>query len=331
VLQAHPESVMFHRLYQIIASFRTTEADLSAHYKARADAAPGSAEAQYLHLRLLRGPDAVEAVRAAAGRFPRSPDLLRFLVHAESSSGRWKQAHEAYQRLTDLAPEEAGHVLEQEMTALVALGRVPDARTHLLQSFPSWKEDVQTRAAVLDARLASLSRASDRERLLGKLEAKTVDAVLRVRAGLPGALEVAPDGSLATFQRTVLTAPAKVPALAAALPIFEVTRLSDGEWTLAWGECARLGDQACRSSLERYLRFSAYDLADLAHFVRGESAELTTMVEPAVRAAALLVRSRRPALPAEERERLVADARRADWLHDEITDAIPAWTLPAAR
>jgi hypothetical protein len=155
--------------------------------------------------------------------------------------------------------------------------------------------------------------------------------VLRVRAGLPGALEVAPDGSLATFQRTVLTAPEKTPALAAALPIFEVTRLSDGEWTLAWGECARLGDQACRSSLERYLRFSAYDLEDLARFVRGESAELTAMVEPTVRAAALLVRSRNPALPTEERERLVADARRADWLHDEITDAIPAWTRPAAR
>src|SRR5262249_33950555 len=159
--------------------------------------------------------------------------LLRLLLHAELSTGRYPQAREAWQRLLAMSPGEAGWVIDDGMTALVALGRVPEARTQLLETFPRWEPNIQARAAVLDARLASLSRGSDGARLLSKLDGKTVDAVMRVRAGLPGALDVAPKSSLQSFQRAVLTDPAKVPSLAGALPPMDLASLSEAEWALA--------------------------------------------------------------------------------------------------
>jgi hypothetical protein len=188
------------------------------------------------------------------------------------------------------------------------------------------------RAAVLDARLASLSHDGDGDRLLKKVEGKTVDAVLRVRAGVPGALTDAPKSSLEAFQRAVLTNPSKIPELAARLSPTDLASLSVAEWALAWGECVRVADQGCLGSLERSPHNSAYELADLARFLRGESASLDAItLDPTTRAATLLARSRSPSLSPAERDRLVADARRTDWIHDQVTDAIPAWTRATAR
>jgi len=331
-LKAKPDSVLLHRVYQTMVSYRMPETDLVARYRARAEATPGSADAQYLHVRLLRGPDGLQAVRAASARFPDSPDLLRLLVHAEASSGHWKQAQDAWQRLAKLAPEHAGDVVDDGVIALVAQGRVPEARSRLDQGFEGWDGSAQARAAVLDARLASLSRASDGERLVRKVEGSTQDAVLRVRAGLPGALESAPASALERFQRAVLKDPSLVPSLAASLESGDVAHLSQAEWGLAWCECARLGNQACRRNLERSLRETAYELSGVAAFVRGEASSLETlMLDPTLRVAALVARSRLPSLGNDERAQLVADARRADWVHDQITDALPAWTRTAAR
>lgn len=332
ILRDKPDSAVHHRMYQTLASFRMSEADLLARYRARAEAAPESAEAQYLYVRLLRGPKGLEALQAGVARFPDSPDFLRFLVGVEAGRGRWKQAQEAWDRLSRLAPDEAGHVLDEGITSLVALGRVPEARSQLLERFPQWQHHVQARAAVLDARLASLTHASDADRLVKKLEGDTRDAVMRVRAGLSAGSEASGEKPLVVYQRTVLTEPGKVPAAASTLPPMAQARLSDAEWALSWCECVRLDDRACRQSLERGVRYNAYDLAALARFVRGESPTIDVMaLEPTVRAAAHLVRSRNPSLAPAERERLVAEARHADWVHDQITDALPAWTRPAAR
>jgi hypothetical protein len=330
-IQAKPDSVLLHRIYQTLASYRMSETELQARYRTRAEAAPKSADAQYLSIRLQRGPEGADAARAALKRFPDSPQLLRFVLLADVSSGRYAQAREGWQRLLALSMEEAGYGIDEGMTALVALGRVPEARTQLLESFPRWEPGAQVRAAILDARLASISRGSDGDRLLKKLDGKTVDAVLSVRAGLPGALESAPKSPFQTFLHAVLTDPAKVPSLADSLTPMDVTRLSEAEWALSWAECVRVGDQTCRRKLEASSHSSAYDLADTARFLRGESSSLGPMLlDPAFRAAALLVRSRSASLPAD-RDRWIAEARHTDWLHDEITDAVPAWTRAAAR
>jgi len=330
-LKAKPDSVLLHRVYQTMVSYRVPEAELVARYRARAEAAPGSADARYLHIRLLRGSDGLQAVRAASARFPDSPDLLRLLVHAEASSGHWKQAQDAWQRLAKLAPEHAGDVVDDGVIALVALGRLPEARNQLDHGFDGWDGSAQARAAVLDARLASLSRASDGDRLVKKVEGSTQDAVLRVRAGLPVAIETVPGSALERFQRALVRDPSLVPSLAASLEAGDVAHLSEAEWGLAWCECARLGDQACRRNLERSLRETAYELAGVAAFVRGEAATLETLtLDPTLRAAALVARSRLSSLGSEERAKLVADARRIDWVHDQITDALPAWTRTAA-
>jgi hypothetical protein len=331
-LKAKPDSVLLHRVYQTMASYRMPEADLVARYRARAEAAPGSADAQYLHARLLRGPDGLQAIRAASARFPDSADLLRLLVHAEASSGHWKQAQDAWQRLAKLAPEHAGDVVDDGVIALVALGQVPEARVRLQHGFDGWDPSAQARAAVLDARLGSLSQANDGERLVKKVEGSTQDAVLRVRAGLPGALEGSPTSALERFQRAVIRDPSLVPSLAASLEVGDVARLSEAEWGLAWCECARLGNQACRRNLERSLRETAYELAGVAAFVRGEASSLEALtLDPTLRAAALVTRSRLSSLGSQERAQLVADARRTDWVHEQITDALPAWTRTAAH
>ncbi|HET9157058.1 MAG TPA: hypothetical protein VFN91_10350 [Myxococcaceae bacterium] len=331
-LREKPDSIAHHRMYQALSSFRMSVADLQARYRARADGAPSSAGAQYLYARLLRGPAGVEAVQAGVARFPDSPDFLRYLLAVEVTRGRWKQAQEAWERLSRLAPDEAGDVLDDGITSLVALGRVPEARRQLFERFPKWQRHVQARAAVLDARLASLSHASDGDRLVKKVEGDSTDAVMRVRAGLSGGGEGSVEKPIADYQRIVLTAPEKVPAAASALPPMASVGLSEAEWALSWCECVRLGEQACRQSLERSLHYSAYDLEALARFVRGDAPSIEVIaLEPTVRAAALLVRSRSPSLASGERDRLVAEARQADWVHDQIIDAIPAWTRPAAR
>ena len=185
---------------------------------------------------------------------------------------------------------------------------------------------------MLDARLGSLSQANDGERLVKKVEGSTQDAVLRVRAGLPGALEGSPTSALERFQRAVIRDPSLVPSLAASLEVGDVARLSEAEWGLAWCECARLGNQACRRNLERSLRETAYELAGVAAFVRGEASSLEALtLDPTLRAAALVTRSRLSSLGSQERAQLVADARRTDWVHEQITDALPAWTRTAAH
>src|SRR5262249_34574732 len=145
-IRAKPDSVLLHRMYQTLASYRMTEADLQARYRARADAAPDSADAQYLAIRLRRGPEGADAARAALKRFPASPHLLRFVLIADVSSGRYPQARESWQRLMALSLAEAGYGIDEGMTALVALGRVPEARTQLLESFPRWDPNVKVRA-----------------------------------------------------------------------------------------------------------------------------------------------------------------------------------------
>src|SRR5262249_26285421 len=143
--------------------------------------------------------------------------------------------------------------------------------------------------------------------------------------------EATPKTPFQTFLRAVLSGPGKVPSLAGSLTPMDLARLSVAEWSLAWSECVRVADETCRRNLEKSAHNSAYDLADLARYLRGESSSLESLLlDPTVRAATLLVRSRSATLSAD-RDRLIAEARRADWLHDEITDAVPAWTRATAR
>lgn len=73
------------------------------------------------------------------------------------------------------------------------------------------------------------------------------------------------------------------------------------------------------------------ELERLRRFVCAENVTLPEgYLEPAVRAAALFVRSRNPGLPAKERLALVAEARRLDWLHTSVSSAIDSWPPPAA-
>jgi hypothetical protein len=65
-----------------------------------------------------------------------------------------------------------------------------------------------------------------------------------------------------------------------------------------------------------------------SRFVRGEAVSLEEAdLIPEVRAAACFVRSRNAALPAEERRRLVEQARREDWLQGTVSEAIASWSL----
>ena len=97
-------------------------------------------------------------------------------------------------------------------------------------------------------------------------------------------------------------------------------------WALAYGEAVRTRRPEPEQLLAQAHLLEPDSMEVFRRFVRGESVSLDEAeLTPEVRAAACFVRSRNPELPAEERRRLVEQARQDDWLHGSVSEAIAAW------
>lgn len=300
-----------------------------AEFARAAAAAPGDAKAQYLHARLLEGPPARAATEAALARFPADPDLLRLAVALRAEEGDWKATVEGWRTLRAAAPGEAGRVVWEAATAYLALGRAGEARdeagTVAKALTGRWRLEAATVHVLASAPLYG---GSPGEALLAAWEKGMggPQPHLRVRVGRPpaGPLEASDAVHAALF-----TDPARALELAAALPAPQVAQLELDAWALAWLEAERSGSKAA-GVLEAHHFGGLRPRPELKAWVRGEPVALPTGLPLQVRAAAELVRSRVPGLPAPERRALLAAARADDRLGGLVTRASRAWP-PAAR
>lgn len=321
--EARPDDVQVNRAYQDVVMSSGGKAQLREEYRKRAEAAPGSSSAQYLHARLLTAAEGLPVVEALVQRFPEDVNLLRLVTGFRCDLGDWPGVDRGWRALRARSPARAGDVLVDEAMALAAQGRQAEALHVIADLFPQLDPDARGMAAVLYARLAQRGGAPDAENLISKLEPGD-QPVLRARAGLdPGE----PQPSQAVL---VLRAAATDPrdALARVIEAGPVGVMGlDSETTmLLYAEAIRSSHPAAKV-LETVMRGDPEYLEPFRSFVLGQPGTAAA-VHPSLRAAAELVRSRVASLPAAERTALRTAALKDDLLGTVVSRAVKAWPEP---
>lgn len=329
-VQARPDDVELHRIYHWVAERTGHQQAVLKEYRARAQAQPDSAIAQYLHARLLRGREGKAAIEQLAQRFPQDPEILKSVIYTRWRSGDWKGALQASETLRILNAQEATKTAEAEALALVALGRRGEALELLKKIFAEEKPDDRARTAEIYARIALDVKGAIPDELIAQLEAGNPGEEssrrwdLRARAGLP--TEGAPDWPGLRLMSMVGRDPQAAVALAAQLKSSDYHLLSGGGWALAYGEAARTGAAEPEKALAQAHMLDTVSLEVFRRFVRGEAVSLEDAeLTPEMRAAACFVRSRNTALPAQERRQLVEQAHRDDGVHSAVSEAMATW------
>ncbi|WP_224243455.1 hypothetical protein [Hyalangium gracile] len=328
-IQSRPEEVELHRLYQWVAERTGQQEALVEEYRARAEAQPDSATAQYLHARLMPWREGARAMEQLAQRFPTDRYVLRSVTYNRWLAGDWRGTLEAWERLRSLDASDASGLVEAEATALVALGRRGEALALLKKLFEEAGPMNRSRTAELYARVARTEKGVAPDELIAALEGGGSEEgskqwLLRSRAELP--TQGAPDWPGLRLMSAVGRDPQAVVELAARLESPDLQQLSDAGWALAYGEAVRTGATASEKVLAQAYVVDDASLELFRRFVRGEAVSLQDAeLEPELRAAACFVRSRNKALPAEERRRLLEQARKEDWFHGSVSEAIASW------
>lgn len=331
-LAAHPEDAELHRVYQWVAERTGQHEALVKEYRTRAEAQPDSASAQYLSVRLQRGPEGAAAMEQLAQRFPQEPLILRAVIYNRFRIGDWKGTAKAWETLRGIDTEGAATTAEAEATALVAQGRRAEALAQLKKLFAEADPGSRAEAAEVYARVARGEKGADPEELIAEIEAEGGQQEaepskrwdLRARAGL--ITEDAPDMPMLRFMSSVGRDPKAAVDMAPQLKPALLRSLGGAGWALAYGEAVRTGATEPEQALAKAYLLEPHSLEVFRQFVRGESVSLEAAeLTPEFRAAAYLVRSRNTALPAEERRRLVEQARRDDLIHSPVSEAIASW------
>jgi tetratricopeptide (TPR) repeat protein len=329
-VEARPEDVELHRLLQWAAEQAGQLEPLRSEYRARAEAQPDSATAQYLYARLQRGHAGAAAMEQLAQRFPKESRVLRAVIYSRWKSGDWQGTLKAWEVLRSQDASAVLEMTEAEVTALVALGRRGEALSLLEQLFPSAQGRARFDIAELYARIARAEKGATPDTLITAVEATSQLQEgeklwsMRARADLP--IEGAPDAPGFRFVSLVGKDPQAAIAAAARLKNPDLLWMGSADWALAYGEAVRTGEEPTEKVLGRARRLDPTSMEVFRRFVRGEQVSLEEAeLTPELRAAACFVRSRNAALPREERRKLVEQARRDDWFQGKVSEAIASW------
>ncbi|AGC48144.1 hypothetical protein MYSTI_06871 [Myxococcus stipitatus DSM 14675] len=324
---ANPERLEWHRGYQWTAELEGQADGLLAEYAERAKAAPDSADAQYLHVRMLPTAERRGAGESLLARFPTHMPTLRLVTHQRFLDGDWTGTVEGWAQLRGGDEKSATELLEPAMTAFVALGRFEEARRVLVSLFDTAEPSVRSKVAGLHALVVGRSKGAEPDALVQKLRKEDGgDLWVRARLGRPiEKLESTPTAVRLMF--AVRKDPKEALGLARSVQDLEMSTLAEPMWALLYAEAVRLGDAEAQRSLERFLAVSGPPRENVRRFIRGEVAVLDVDELPwDVRAAVYFVRSRDSALPKSERRRLLEQARQADWFHGVVSEAITSWS-----
>ncbi|MGC3998140.1 MAG: tetratricopeptide repeat protein [Anaeromyxobacter sp.] len=322
-MAAHPEDTGLNRVYQNAVLQAGHQAELLAEYRERAEAAPDSASAQYLYVRLLDGEAQWQQVQALRSRFPEDVNLLRVAIGLQWERGEWSGAVACYRKLLATSPVSAAEVLREATEALVASGHGAEALQLLDQAWDKLPPGARAEEAVLYGLVAHRLDAPEADALIRRVEAKEGPApIQRAQAGFEVSGEDLPAavGVMAAARRD----PGAALGGAAQLRPVETALLDNATWALLYAEALRTNHAEAVQALAVYPRFTPQDEARFRAFLI-EGTDPGPALGPTIRAAAALARSRDRSLPAAERARLSARALAEDHLGTTISAAARAW------
>ncbi|HKC59929.1 MAG TPA: hypothetical protein VKB92_07575, partial [Myxococcales bacterium] len=330
---ARPTDIEAHRLYQVTAEEAGGGSELVDEYRKRAEAEPASADAQYLYARLLRGTQGRTLIDRLAARFPDHVYLLRASFYMRFRGGDWTGAHEAWARLRARSADAATETVDEEIRALVAIGKFADALKLAGATFEKGPPWVRSTMAQRFARISAVGGVGASDVLIARVEAdahlRTGEKLwlLRQQSGLKVPKEITAPGL--ALVRALAQDPVGALRLVGSASDLDLRALDRGAWALLYCEAARTGNAEVERSLLRFAGASAWgELAAMRKLARLELAVSPDVeLDPEIMAAALLVRSRNQSLAAPERKMLVDEARRLDVLRGPVTNAIPAWKI----
>jgi hypothetical protein len=330
-LRVHPDDIILHRRYQMARDDAGQSQELLQEYADMARREPDSAAAQYLYASLLHGPAGVDALEKLAAKYGKEPNILRSLTWRRMTHGDYAGTIQGWNRLRAMSSSDAAHVADAQVRALVATQRAPEAAGVLAALLKEAQDD--SRAEHLAEYLMVVSLAGgDPRRQIANIDKDAADVRLdhiRARAGLEPVAGAAQQPVLVQVMLALRSDPAKAMRLAKGLSQGDVLQLGPEQWGLLFGEAVRTNDKNVVAKLERFnLGTDSIDRNALKRYVQGDAVSLdNTDLEPGMRAAAMLVRSRNAALPAGERAQLRAHAARTDLLHSVVTQALGKWLV----
>jgi tetratricopeptide (TPR) repeat protein len=329
-LKIRPDDIILHRRYQAARDDAGQTREVLQEYADMARRDPDSAKAQYLYAALMHGQAGVDSLEKLAARFGKEPHILRSLTWRRMVHGDYAGTIDGWNRLRSFAPGEAAEVVDAQVRALVARQRAPEAARVLAALLNAPQDD--SRAVHLAEYLMVVGLAGgDPRRQVDSIAKEAsadgrIDHVL-VRAGLEPVAAGTQQTVLVQLMLALRSDPAAAMRLAKRMTQGDVMQLGPEQWGLLYAEAVRSKDQAVVEKLDRLNRgVDQADRATLKRYVQGEQVSLEDSdLEPGLRAAAMLVRSRNASLPAAERAQLRARAAQTDLLHSVVTRALAKW------
>ncbi|MCU6435710.1 hypothetical protein LPB67_18180 [Undibacterium sp. Jales W-56] len=329
MMQARPGQVAYERMAQNIRDEAGQHAALLAEYAARARQQPDSANAQYLYASLMSGTEGINAMQALAQQFPQDPNILRSLIWRRAAHGEYANAIREIARLRQISASDADRLLDLEVRLLVAQHRGFDAM-NLLNAAVRDKTANNRAGHAADFGLVARYFGADPELYLKALPGDEKNSVAldfyRVRAGLAPVL---PQNTLAPTVKMALAlrnAPAQALLAAREVTRYQIASLGTDQLALLYGEAVRTDDQTVLAKIAGLLHLPKSEDDLLRQFMRGDAVSLDEAdIDLDVQAAAYLIRSRNPQLPAAERAALRARAARTDLLHGTVSSALNQW------
>ncbi|MFZ6843027.1 hypothetical protein [Undibacterium sp. RuTC16W] len=329
VMQAKPGQVIYERMVQDMRDEAGQHDVLLAEYAERARLQPDSASEQYLYASLMSGVEGISTMQALAQRFPKDPNILRSLIWRRAVHGDYPNAIRDMARLRQISAIDADRLIDLEVRLLVAQRKGFDAM-NLLNAVVRDKTANNRAGHAADFGLVAKYFGADPELYLKALPGDEKNSVAldfyRVRAGLAPIL---PQNTLAPTVKLALAlrnAPAKALLAAHDVTRYQIGALGTDQLTLLYGEAVRTDDKIVLDKTKGLLRLPKSEDDLLRQFMRGDSVSLDEAdIDLDVQAAAYLIRSRNPQLPAAERSALRARAARTDLLHGTVSTALNQW------
>jgi hypothetical protein len=233
---------------------------------------------------------------------------------------------------TRISPADAAHVADAQVRALVAKRRGPEAAGVLAALLKEPQDDSRAEHLAEYLMVVRLTGGDPRGQF-GNIAKDILDDVridhIRVRAGLEPVAGIAQQTPLVQLMLALRSDPVKAMRLAKSVTQADLRQLGPEQWGLLFGEAVRSNDQAVVAKLEHNNPLTdRADRSTLKRFVQGEAVSLENAdLEPGLRAAAMLVRSRNASLAAGERAQWRARAAETDLLHSVVTQALAKWPV----
>jgi tetratricopeptide (TPR) repeat protein len=335
-LAAEPDNVDVHRLYQDMALADGKRAELLQAYQKRRDEKPEDPDSVYLVARLQSPSQAAPALDDLCRRFPKHVAARRAQAFDQYQTGHFEAAVSSWHRVAELAPQEREENLSMLVRALVATSRSDEALREIESLFED-KEARRTELAELYARVVHASgRVREAETLFERLDKDEPAALLawrRARARMPEQEGGGPSGASQQYLRDAValivsarSGPDEALQMVGNASAQALVALDEDTWGLLYAEAARRDPTGKATQALAAAAHERGEAQAVQVFVaKGESSLDFEELPFEVRAAAELVRARDPGLPAAERKKLLAAARRDDLLHGAITAAINGW------